>query len=430
MHRACNRGLPQERACTKRADAGILAGMKKPLLWLYLGSLVLSIAVTFALATPSPEDDFGLYQTFIERLAAGSFDLTIPGFHGTDFFGLPIFLITRSPISQIYGLMIAGSLLPIMAYAAGRLLYRDEGSGVLLAAIVSMMPFVIFVCLRGWTGPGYWFWMLLSVAVASRSSRWWGIPWALAVLSKPFAFALLPVLIVLSMGEEPHGFFAKIRAWKRKDSIIRTITFALVTGLSLIALYVLTQYLQAGRVFAGAHVDIDAGTIFQGPQRIFLNLAHGVQILFSVHNYYYVDPALTGPGNMLHTTPVLMFLGFFALLSPKAKDGKLLGRALLIGFLLAFAMNALLDHMDHFYMEAAVLMLILAALPLLWRFPLWIPVTYATLLFQWFYFYLQYKPGFALGLWFFLTPALVGIWGIVLGILYRDNCRKILRESL
>ena len=73
-------------------------------------------------------------------------------------------------------------------------------------------------------------------------------------------------------------------------------------------------------------------------------------------------------------------------------------------------MNALLDHMDHFYMEAAILLFIIAAMPVLLRTPLWIPLTYGTLLFQWFYFYLQYKPGFLFQWWFFSTPVIIGIW--------------------
>jgi hypothetical protein len=380
------------------------------LLWLYLGSIVCSLGVTFLLSTPSPQDDFGNYQSFIESLARGNFDLRIPGFHGTDVFGLLVFLVTRSSIAQIIGLAIVATLLPLCAYAAGRACWRSTEAGCILAGIVSMMPFVLFVCLRGWTGPGYWTWMLISIALAGAKSKWWGVPWALAVLSKPFAFALLPLLLYLTMDQEqPANFFRIIRAWKKPKVSHRAIIGAL-TGMALIEVYFSLQYFQAGRVIIGSHIDLTPGNIIQSPARIFLNMAHAIQILLSIHNYHYVNPALTGPGNMMHTTPVLIMLALVSLTQDGKKRTTLLIRLALLGAVAGLLMNALLDHMDHFYMEASILLFIIAAMPSLLRTPLWIPLTYGTLLFQWFYFYLQYKPGFLLQWWFFSTPVIIGVW--------------------
>jgi hypothetical protein len=376
--------------------------------YLYLGALSLAIAAIFLRATPQPLDDHFLYQQFIEALASGRLDLSIPGFHGTDFFAVPLYWLTHSPIIQIYTLMLWGIALPFLAFLAGRALARheewtrDEWYGLALASVIAMMPFVNFVALRGWTGPGYWGLMLLTIWLGASKRTWLaGIFFGLAILTKPFALVLLPLLL-------HFAWTGKRTVWHRQYS-------AILIGLGIAALYALIQILQAGHLIVGAHMDVTTTTVWQGPTRIALNLAHSLQILFSVHNYYYPDPSKTGPGNMMHTSPILIFLGLFALLSPKDFfDKSRLPFALLIGALFGIGLNALLDHMDHFYMEASVLLLILASLPALKKHPLWIPIALATLHFQVFYFYLQYRPGFGLDRWFFLVPAIVdiavGIW--------------------
>ena len=372
--------------------------------WTYISLLMAAIALGLWTAKPSPQDDFSLYQSFIVSLAHGKVDLSIPGFHGTDIFGLIVYLVTRSSIAQIYGLMIAAVFLPLWGFLAGRALFKDEWHGIALATIVAMMPFVSFVCLRGWTGPGYWTWMLLTIWAAARQSKWTGVFWALAILSKPFAIILLPLIIVLHANRKKNSPFSILHS---------PLLPPIVTAFCLVSLYLLLQFFEAGRLFIGAHTDMAVGSVIQSPVRILLNLGHALQILFSVHNYYFPNPGLTGPGNMMHTTPVLIFLGLFGLLSPRQYWEDLqMPAALMIGAVLGIGMNTLLDHMDHFYMEASVLLLILAALPVLKKHPLWIPLVIATLHFQWFYFWLQYQTGFHLTWAFWAVPLTVDLcWG-------------------
>jgi hypothetical protein len=380
----------------------------------WIGVLLLTFILAIGLlgATPSPQDDHYLYQQFAESLAAGKPDFSIPGFHGTDWLGTIVFLVTKSPIAQIHGLLIAALLLPLLGFVAGKSLYKDEFMGLLLAGIVTMMPFISFVLFRGWTGPGYWMLMLLTVIGATRKSWWTGIPWALAILTKPFAIVLLPLIVVFS-GKQTEHFWAKLNpaTWfthKRKYPA-PWITSLLIVVL-LVGAYLVAQYVKAGRIFVGAHDGLTPMTAIQGPVRVILNLAHSLQILFSVHNYYFVDPSLTGPGNMLHTTPLLMFLGVFALLSPsKYFRDRGLPMALLLGAVAGLVLNAFLDHMDHFYMEASVLLLILAALPVLKAHKGWIPLVLLTLHFQWFYFWLQYQSGFGLTWMFWVVPLAVDL---------------------
>jgi len=383
------------------------------LAWLYVSLLSLGLGAGLLTAVPSPQDDQAYYQQFTEALAQGRLDLSIPGFHGSDFLAVPWYLLTGSSIAQIYSLIFLCLLLPPAGFLAGKALYGSDWHGVMLASIVALMPFISFVCLRGWTGPGYWFLMLMTVYAAAKQSRWTGPLWGLSILTKPFAVALLPLLVYLAPKGKPAQRYA-----------------AIGFGLAIVAGYLLIQIAQTGHILVGAHTEVTQTSVWQGPARILLNLAHSLQILFSVHNYYFPDPALTGPGNMLHTTPLLIFLGLFGLLAPNRYfTNKQLPRALLLGALIGLGMNALLDHMDHFYMEAAVLIFILASLPILRAHRLWIPLVLATLHFQWFYFYLQYRPGFQLTSYFFLTPLIIDACFLVWCVGNRRDVWNLLKFS-
>lgn len=371
-------------------------------------------AYTYLYATPFPLDDHFQYQRFIESLASGVFDTTIPGFHGSDIFAVPWYLISNSSIAQIDLLRVWGILLPLFAFLAVRSLFRSNWEAVIFAGIIALMPFLNFVSLRGWTGPAFMGLLLLTIFFATKKSPWTGVFFGLALLTKPFALALLPLLIVLA----PKGK----HWWKRYRFII--------IGVAIAAAYLLAQYLQAGRLIIGAHSTLDQLNVWQGPDRIILNIAHSFQILFSIHNYYYPDPALTGPGNMMHTTPILVLLGLFGVLCMKKLYRKNIAVALLLGAIIGLGLNALLDHMDHFYMEAGILMLILAALPVLKKYPIWIPFVLATLHFQWLYFFLQFKDNFQLGLFFFAVPIVVDALFILWCIVNRRDVSAMIRSIL
>lgn len=370
--------------------------------WIYIVGLVSVMAFSLFSATPFPQDDHFYYQQFVEALARGRLDLSIPGFHGSDVFAVPWYMLSHSPIAQIDMLRVWALSLPLIAYLAGARLFRSSVGGVLLASIIAMMPFVSFVALRGWTGPAYWGLMFLAIAAAASGSFWVIVPFGLAMLTKPFVIALTPLLWVL------------LRRQRRS----RACAVMFCSVFVLCVAYVVIQYFQAGRIFVGTHSDVGILSVFHLGKRFFLNIAHALQMLFSVHNYYFPDPSKTGPGNLLHTSPVLMFLGLYALFSSRSVfTDRRLPPALLLGAVAGFVMNVLLDHMDHFYMEAGVLLLIFASIPLLSRERVWVPLTLATLHFQWFYFFLQYREVFALSWQFFLPPLFIDgcflLWCVV-----------------
>ncbi|MFH1670678.1 MAG: hypothetical protein ABIA92_03765, partial [Patescibacteria group bacterium] len=185
---------------------------------------------------------------------------------------------------------------------------------------------------------------------------------------------------------------------------------ALLVGISIPVLYVIVQYLQVGHVIVGVHPELNEATVWQGPMKVLMNLAYALQVLFSVHNYHYPNPGGTGHENLLHTTPILMFLGLFAFLSPsKFFPDRRLFLALLMGAAIGFGMNAIVATMNEYYMQVGMLLVIIAALPVLKKYPLWIPVVLATLHFQWFYFYLAFSERLQLGPLFFSAPSVVDL---------------------
>ena len=385
--------------------------------WLYVVAIVSVTGGVMALATPMPQDDHFYYQKFIETLAAGKLDLSIPGFHGMNILSVPWYWVTHSPLTQIHVQMFAGVLLPLMAFLVAREIFHSDYEGILFASIIALMPFLSFSALRGWMVAFYNFLFFLTIVGAIRGRWWTGIIWAFALTSLPFAVALLPLLVAVWPKQVGR------RWWHRCFA-------AIGVGIGLAALYVLVQLLQTGSINIGAHEDMNALSIWQGPKRIFLNMAHTVQILFSVHNYYFIDPARTGHGNMLQTSPILIVLSLFALFSPQEHfREKFLPLALGMGAIIGIGLNILLDHMDHFYMETGVFFLILAAIPVLRQRPLWIPVVLATLHFQWFYFFLQYGEVFRLGWWFFAMPAFVDIcFGLYVLIRWRNMWKVLLTD--
>ncbi len=370
--------------------------------WAYVLLLVGAVAFSMLSAQIAPRDDHFLYQAFIEKLAHGTLDLAIPGFHGMNILTVPWYWIRRSPLAQIEFQMLSGMLLPLFAFLAARGLFRSTWHGVVFATIIALMPFLSFSSLRGWMVAAYNVLFFLTIVLAAQRSRFTWIPFGFSVISLPFALALLPLLAVLTPPSSPLRQAQGDRVavfWRYRQ---------LFLGLAIPAVYVALQLLQTGRVGIGVHTEYTALGVWAGPERIFLNLAHTLQMLFSVHNYYFPDPALTAPGNLMHTTPVLIFLGLFALLAGREfiREQKLC-IALLLGAIIGIGLNVVIDHMDHFYMETGIFFLILAALPILQRYPLWIPLALATLHFQWFYFFLQFQKPFGLTWAFFAVPALI-----------------------
>ncbi len=337
-------------------------------------------AIVFWRTNVIPQDDHGHYQKFIDALARGQLDLSIPGFQGSSFLALPFYLIAPSYALNAYFQVACAFFLPLAAYFAAKHLLRDRLQSVFFAYATAFMPFFAFMAFQGFTFASFTLLTLITIGLRGRGSAWAWLPWAFAILTKPFAIALLPLFLF----------------WKPTihESVIRRGWMQILLMLPIPIAYVVMQYLQVGHIIVGAHPDITQANVFVW-WRFPLNAAHGVQMLFSIHNFYFPDPGKTGQGNLVHSSPILMLLGVFSLLYPRQfwKDIRL-ARALGVAFLIAYILAALLDHMDHFYMEMSVLFLALASIPLLVKYRLLIPIAIVTLHFQFFYLFLSWKGTF------------------------------------
>ncbi|MFH0770854.1 MAG: hypothetical protein V1926_05795 [Candidatus Peregrinibacteria bacterium] len=362
----------------------------------HISTLTCVLGAVFLKTTIVPMDDNALYQRFIETLARGTVDLSIPGFHGASFLALPFFLATGSALSNIYTQIICSLLLPAIAYGAARALLFDKFQSVLFAYAVTCMPFVLFLSFRGFTFSSYFLLVLLTLALRSRGSRWAWLPLGLSVITKPFSIALLPFFLLW----KPIG---------RDQSGVRNGWVQMFLGLFIPVVYVIAEELQIGHIIVGAHPDITQNNVFP-LWRLPLNAAHGVQMLFSIHNFYFVDPAKTSMSNALLSSPVLMALGMLSLLYPQMfwKDRRL-ALALGLSAALAFLLACALDHMDQLYLGTTVLLLAIASLPVIARFSLLLPIVLATLHFQFFYTYLAYRGVFFSSPWIFVLPATIDV---------------------
>jgi hypothetical protein len=357
----------------------------------HLSLLTGAILIAFAHTHIHPMDDHGRYQLFIETLATGQVDLSIPGFHGASFLALPLYIITRSDLTNIHFQILCATLLVPLMYLAVFSLFREKFLALVAAYAMAMMPFFMFLSFRGFTFSSYTLFVLLAIWLYGRGSRMAWLPLGIAIVIKPFAIALFPLLLLWKPEQQSDS------QWRRGR--MQVLLACIIPGL-----YVIAQILQVGHIITAASGNFDQSNVFLF-SRLPLNAAHGVQILFSIHNFYFLEPALTRMSNMVHTSPLFMVFGLFTLLSPReffSDRRPALGLA--ASFIAAYLLASSLDHMDNLYLQTSVLMLLFASLPFFKKYPLWIPVVLATLHFQWLYAYLELREVFQLNYWFF-TPA-------------------------
>ena len=359
--------------------------------------------------------DFKHYQRFAEELASGQLDLSIIGFHGSDFVTALWYLWSSSPMAHLELQMVSAFLIPFAAYGAAYGLYKNKWHGMLFASAVALMPYVSYSYITGYTQASNILFFLLTIIGAVGNKWWTGITWAIAILTKPFAVILLPLLLIYA---------------PRNGTRLKRFRHVLI-GLGLCALYVTAQYIQIGEVLVGVHGNTDALVIWDGPIKVIRNAAWGVQTLFSVHNYYYADPSITGHWNLLHTTPVLIVLGLFALFAPKTyfRDNSSLHLGLLTAAVFGFALNSIVS-MDNYYMQFMVLIIILAALPVLMQHQIWIPIVLLTLHYQWFYFFLDFREAAALQPIAFALPIMIDITAVLWCMCHTKAITHYLKRTL
>jgi len=384
---------------------------------LHIAVLITAVLTSFFATTIHPMDDHFNYQRFIESLAQGNVDFSIPGFQGSSFLAAPLHVLLQSPLTHIYFQILCAILLIPVSYWAIKKLLNDRFMAIVFMYILALSPMLYFIAFRGFTGASYHLMILLGIGLLGITSAWSWLPYGISMIIKPFPVALAPLFLLWRKQKKKQSFLTK--GWVQ-------LGLALIIPLA----YVLAEYAQIGRILVGSHTELNAASAFVWT-RVPFNLAHGIQMLFSVHNFYFPDPSLTQQTNMVHTSPILMMLGMLSLLTPQLcwKD-KRLARALGFSFVLAFIFPALLDHMDHFYMEVSVIILVIASLPVIKKFPILLPLILATLHFQWLYFFLGYQEAFQLQSIFFIVPLVADIMFILFCFLERKEAARIVRPLL
>lgn len=371
--------------------------MKRP--WAYIGAMVASIAIAMTGIGFVHEwrMDYAFYQGFAESVARGQFDLSIPGFHGVDFLTAIWFWVSGSPNAHIHLQLVSNLLLPIVAFLAARSLYKSDIAGVLFAGVITISPFISMVYITGYTQAANILLFLLALYAAHEKKQWAWLPWAFAILTKPFALILLP-------------FFVQKK--KRERGVLMYVN--LVLGLAVPALYWLAQYLQIGHIIIGVHPELNEVSIWTRGMKLLGNIAYAIQDIFSMHNFHYGNPGATPMESLVHVSPLLVMLGIFAFLAPqKYFADRWMHRSLLLAAFLGFALTSLVSINDY-YMQFFILMVVLASLPVLEAHPAWIPFVLVTSVYQWFYLVLQYREHTTFGWQLFLpmivVPGLFLVW--------------------
>src|SRR3989344_4920625 len=153
--------------------------------------IVVAVMVAFfLLGKPVMMDDGFQSQGFSEALARGHLDFrSFYGFQGLSFFAVPVYWLTRSPISIIITSMIFSLLSIPLAYAIG----KRFGSGILGLVIFLLTPYPYVTMMRGFQEAALLFFILLIIHAGVCQKVWTPLAWAIGGIVKPFALVLLPL---------------------------------------------------------------------------------------------------------------------------------------------------------------------------------------------------------------------------------------------
>ena len=343
--------------------------------WLIPAIMTIVIGMVFLYSTPVPKADYIYYQSFIEALARGHIDMSIIGFHGSDFLALPWYLVTRSSFALIGFQKFCALCLPTLSYLVGKKWFGTRG-GILFCCMFLFPPFMPFLAYQGWTYPSYFCLIFLGFLF----DRGWGwLPLSIAIVTKPFAVIFLPFLK---------------RWW-----------LALLIPIA----YVCFEYVQVGQIQVGVHQGTTASNAFP-LDRLTDNLIFGFQTILSVHRSKL--NASVGIDDMIHTSPLVVFLGLRGLIETGYLPTRL---RLLLGssFVMGLALNFLLADIDTNYLDTPLLCLILASIPVMLQSTRWIPLVGLTMFFPWWYFLLGYYHSFALPSWFYVWPSMAFLLSLI-----------------
>jgi hypothetical protein len=321
--------------------------------------LVGFFSAKFRLIDP-PLGDAPAYQLFIEALFRGGLDFSLGGFQGSSFPAVIFHIVYPTNHSFTFvNLLFAHLSIPLL-FILIKKLFSLNNLAVVGALIWACIPTIQLSGLYGYPQGVFHFATILTLLLVLNKSRWSGLSLGWAVISKPFAAALIPI------------FLAK-KQYKKLIICVIFVTF-----------YIAVEILSLGKIMIGVHPNISAASVIH-PEKIIYNILAAPPLLFSVHNY--LPFSLTPITDSLQTSPLVIVFSLIGLFY--YRPPKFLVHIWLLSFLLPIA----LSYLDPNYMQTFILVAILLSLPVFKKFPLLLPITIGTTSYQYLFTFL-WRPNF------------------------------------
>lgn len=353
--------------------------------------LTILMLLCFLFWQPLQMDDGSNYQRFVETLVdQKKIDLSIPGFHGADFFAALVYIITGSHFSVYIFDILCALLIIWMIYLVAKELYDKKVLAIMASYLYVLMPFTYFNAFRG----GHNTVLLLSVLIALylllKNKNWSWLPLGISYIIRPLAFVVLPLYIYKKQFKQ------------------------FLASLTIPALYVVAQYSQLGKIIIGQHTDVSVQTALS-IKTFFINLVYGVQWYFSIHNYSPVSQSYLM--DLAHLSPLITILAVLGVLYYKKYSEFLEDKKKFISLtcfaILAYLLPCAIFYFQPFYFTIFNLALILLALPVIYKYQRLIPILVGSFAFQFYYYYLSY---YELWIWpkiVFILPIIIFIISLI-----------------
>jgi hypothetical protein len=314
------------------------------------------LAANFKLSSP-PMGDAIAYQVFIEDIFKGKLNFSLGGFQGSSLPAILLHKIFPSAHSfSLTQLFFAILLIPLI-YIVTKRLFNSNFFGVVTALFVAMNPEIIFSGFFGYPQAVFHFLTLLTLLLVLSKNKYSFIFLGWSLISKPFSAALFPFFLYKKQLRQYLG------------------------GLIIGGFYLFIQYLFLGRIMIGVHPEIQVASVIR-PARFLYNLASAPPLLFSIHNYL-VFSEITTIGDRFQTSPFLVIFSIFsAIYLSRMYKSKKVFKTLVWFALLSFLLPASLSYLDTNYLQTFIFAVILLSLPFFKKYPIFLPITVATLSYQ------------------------------------------------
>ncbi len=349
--------------------------------------ITILLLICFCFWQPTPMDDGGNYQAFIEKLVdQGKIDFSIPGFHGGDFIAAIIYFITHFHYATYLVDILAALLIAPLIYLVVKKIYGYESWAVCAAYLSALMPFQTFNALRGGHITLHLFFALWALYLLLKNKNYNWLILGISYTIYPFSIVLVPFYIYKKQLKQ------------------------LFLSFIIPVIYLTGQWLQIGKIMMGQHANLAAGQLFS-LKRFIPNIVYGLQNYLSIHNFSPYNPLYKM--DMIHLSPlitVLTIIGIFYF-SRYFAERKLF-YTLTAFAILAFLLPVSFYRIDMFYFWMFNLSLIFLVLPVLAKYQRFIPFIIFTFSYQFFYFSLSYGRLFIWPYIVYIIPAAIFVIGL------------------